>query len=306
MPRRYKALTDEQVEQFLARGHVVLRDCFSAETAKEWTDQAFVRLGYDPDDPSTWEQVYIHMPAHRRVDVREFAPKVWDAACDLLGGEERVQQPYTFGDSFIVNLGQGADRPWEPPSPRVPGWHKDGDFFRHFLDSPEQGLLTIVVWTDIQPRGGGTFIACDSVPVLARFLAAHPEGVLPGRGGGFDFPALVAECRDFAEVSEPAGTVVLIHPYVLHTVSQNVLGIPRIITNPPVKLREPMDFNRPDPADFSPVERAVLRGLGVERLDFRPAGPQEAVVPERVARQRKMLEEERARLAAAGQPGAGA
>ena len=69
------------------------------------------------------------MPAHRRVDVNEFAPKVWGAVCDLLGGEERIQQPYSWGDGFIVNLREGAERPWEPPSPRTPGWHKDGDFF---------------------------------------------------------------------------------------------------------------------------------------------------------------------------------
>ena len=56
------------------------------------------------------------------------------------------------------------------------GWHKDGDFFRHFLDSPEQGLLTFVLWSDIEPRGGGTFVAADSVPVVARTLAAAPGG----------------------------------------------------------------------------------------------------------------------------------
>ena len=34
-----------------------------------------------------------------------------------------------------------------------------------------------------------------------------------------------------------------------------------------------MNFNRPSADDFSPVERAILRGLGVERLDFRPTRP---------------------------------
>ena len=57
-----------------------------------------------------------------------------------------------WSDGFIINFGLGADQPWQPPSPEVSGWHKDGDFFRHFLDSPEQGLLTIVVWSDIYPK----------------------------------------------------------------------------------------------------------------------------------------------------------
>jgi hypothetical protein len=296
MSGRYRVLTDEQVEHFLARGHVVLHDCFSREAAAELTDRAWVRLGYDPADPATWEQAVIHMPTHERFDVREFAPKVWDAVCDLLGGEERVKAPYTWGDGFIVNLREGADRPWAPPSPEVGGWHKDGDFFRHFLDSPEQGLLTLVVWSDIAPRGGGTFVAADSVPVVARYLAAHPEGVLPTE---FPTRALIAECRDFVETTGRVGDVFLLHPYVLHAKSQNHLGVPRLITNPPVHLAAPMEFDRPDPADYSPVERAVLRGLGVERLAFRPTAPREPVVPERVARQRRMLEEEKARLVAA-------
>jgi hypothetical protein len=55
------------------------------------------------------------------------------------------------------------------------GWHKDGDFFRHFLVSAEQALLTFVLWTDMLHKGGGTFVAADSVPVVARFLAEHPD-----------------------------------------------------------------------------------------------------------------------------------
>jgi hypothetical protein len=47
------------------------------------------------------------------------------------------------------------------------------------------------------------------------------------------------------------------------------------MTNPPVVLREPMNFNRVDPDDFSLIERATLHGLGVERYDFRPTAPRE-------------------------------
>lgn len=297
MGKEYQVLTDEQVEHFIQRGYVVLRDCFTREAAEERTGKAWVRLGYDPNDPATWEQAVIHMPTHERVDVRDFAPSVWGAVCDLLGGEERIRQPYTWGDGFIVNLREGADRPWQPPSAAVGGWHKDGDFFRHFLDSPEQGLLTLVVWSDIEPRGGGTFVAADSVPVVARYLADHPEGVLPT---AFPTRSLVAECRDFVEATGRVGDVYLLHPFILHAKSQNVLGVPRLITNPPVHLLEPMRFDRPDPSDYSPVELAVLRGLGVERYAFTPTAPREPVVPERVARQRRMLEEEKARLAVTG------
>lgn len=285
-------LTAEQSKHFLDKGYVVIHDCFTADAAAELTESMWTRLGFDPDDQSTWTASSVHMPSHRTLDVRKFTPKAWAAACDLVGGEERIAQPYSWGDSFIVNLSEGADRPWAPASPNSGGWHKDGDFFRHFLDSPEQGLLTLVLWTDVVHQGGATFVACDSVGPVARRLAEHPEGLLPGGFGG-----LIDECSDFAEATGRVGDVFLLHPFVLHAKAQNVLRIPRAITNPPIKLREPMRFDRPDPAAHSLVELAILRGLGVESYSFRPTAPREAIVPERVRRQAAMKAAEQARLA---------
>jgi len=297
--KSYPMLTEEQIEHFLQHGHIVIHDCFSREFADNWTTTAFRRLGYSPDDPSTWEKEIIHMPATQRVPMDEIAPKAWQAACELLGGVERVQ-PCTWGDSMIVNFHKGADQPWQPPSPATGGWHKDGDFFRHFLDSPEQGLLTIVIWSDIEPRGGGTFAAGDSVAPIARLLAAHPEGLPPQGAPEATFGSLIHQCHDFVELSGRVGDVVLIHPYLLHASSQNHSGKARFITNPPISLKEPMQFNRENPADFSPVERAILRGLGVKRLDFQSTAPREYIVSEGAKRKAQLLEEEKARLAAAG------
>jgi hypothetical protein len=293
----FSTLSEAQIAHFLAHGHVVIPDCFPRAFAEDWTAEAFRRLGYDPHDPATWQQEVVHMPASQRVPMPEIAPKAWQAACQLLGGESRVS-PCTWGDSMIVNLCKGADQPWQPPSAAVGGWHKDGDFFRHFLDSPEQGLLTIVIWSDIAPQGGGTFAAGDSVAPVARLLAKHPEGVLPNGAPEASFGSLIHQCQEFVELTGQIGDVVLIHPYLLHASSQNHSGKARFITNPPVSLKEPMQFNRADPADFSPVELAILQGLGVERLDFQPTAPRERIVSEGMKRKQKMLEEEQARLAA--------
>ena len=131
------------------------------------------------------------------------------------------------------------------------------------------------------------------MPVVARFLAGHPEGVLPD---AFDFVNLVSQCQDFTEMTGRLGDVVLLHPYALHAVSQNHLGVARFITNPPIALKEPMNFNRDNPDDYSLVERAILNGLDVKRLDFQPAAPREHVIPERVRHQEKMRQEEQQRL----------
>ncbi len=296
MPRAYAQLTEEQAGHFLERGFVTVPGAFDPAAARPWIADAWLRFGYDRDDPESWMQKRIHLAARSRVDARAFAPAAWRCAADLAGGQERLRLPWQWGDSFIANLGVGGDRPWQPPSPDVGGWHKDGDFFRHFLDSPEQALLTFVLWTDMRHKGGGTFVAADSVPVVARFLAEHPEGVLPGE---FPYATMIGQCRDFVEMTGKAGDVVLLHPFTLHATSQNVLGVARLITNPALALREPMNFSRPDAGDFSLVERAILRGLGVDRLGFVPAAPREAIVPERVRRQQARAAAEDARLAAA-------
>jgi hypothetical protein len=289
-------LTPEQKEEFLTQGFTIIRGGFTPEQAAPLLEKMWIRLGYDPSDKATWEQHRIHMPSIESVEVREFAPKVHGAMLELLGGEERINGNIRWSDGFIVNL--GADdhaETWEAPSPNVPGWHKDGDFFLHFLDSPEQGLLTIVLWTDVLPRGGATFVAADSVPVMARYLVDRPEGVRPN---GFEFSERIKECSQFLEATGKAGDVYLIHPYLLHASSKNALRIPRVITNPPIHLKEPMNFNRPD-GDYSLVEQAVLRGLGVDHLDFAPTSPRERIVPDRVKNHAQLIEAEKARLAQA-------
>ncbi len=291
----YQVLTDEQAQAFLDNGFVRIPGCFSREAAAELTQSLWTRLGYDQNDPSTWAEPSVHMPVHRQLDVKEFAPKAWLAACDLLGGEDRVEQPFAWGDGFIVNLTQGAERPWEPASPASPGWHKDGDWFRHFLDSPEQGLLTLVLWSDVDHQGGATFAAADSVGPVARYLAERPGGVHPLE---FDLASLIGQCERFVEATGEVGDVYFLHPFILHAKAQNLLRRTRLITNPAVHLAEPMRFDRENLDDHSLVEQAVLRGLGVERYPFTPTAPRERIVPERVRRQERMKAEEVRRLAA--------
>jgi len=288
-------LTETDVACFLENGYVKIPGCFDRGLADEWRAFAFERLGYDPGDPSTWEEARVHMPRMNTVDVAEFSPKSWAGMCDLMGGAERIKQPVQWADGFICNFNIRADEPWRPPSADVPGWHKDGDWFKHFLDSPEQGLLTIVIWSDILPQSGGTFVAPDSIGHIAKYLVDYPEGVYNREA---QFGKQIEKCRRFEEVTGEVGDVVLIHPYMLHAASANPSGRARFITNPAVSLNDPMCFNRPD-GDYSLVEQAILNALGVDSLDWQITAERERVVPERVARQQKMLEEQKARLGVA-------
>jgi hypothetical protein len=86
-------LTDAQISQFLVRGHITIRSCFTPVEARAWTDEAWVRLGYDPLSPESWLEPRVHLPATHDVDAKALAPRAYTAACELLGGEDRVDLP---------------------------------------------------------------------------------------------------------------------------------------------------------------------------------------------------------------------
>lgn len=264
----FLGLTADQRKQFIEEGYTVLRGAFSGEDSLAWVREECLLKGYDLDSPATWTKPYDRVSTQRRRLLTEFSPVIWHSSCEAMGGEERVVSG-TKINLFAMNFCQGADQPFEPASPQSRGWHKDGWHFRHFLDSYEQGLLGIPLLTDVKPSGGATFIAAGSVGPVARFLADHPEGVHPN---GFPFRQLLSEPGiQFLEATGEAGDYYLIHPYLLNAVSQNVLRLPRAISNLLFELREPMNLDRAD-GNYSLVEQGILHGLGVDRYPFQIKG----------------------------------
>jgi hypothetical protein len=298
-PVQSSVLSAADLENFLAYGFVHLKNCFDTapgSVAHRWVEESWLRNGISPTDRTTWPNDKIHMPGTERVNVRDFSPYAYAAICELCGGEDRVKEDTTWGNFFIANYGFGRNKEWVAPSPKAEGWHVDGDMFLHFLDSADQGLLVVVLFSDIHPQGGGTFIACDSVEKIARYLAAHPEGVEPN---GFSAKTLIQQCKDCRETTGKAGDVFLLHPFTLHTSSYNHRPEARFMINPVVELREPMRLDRrSDGSAYSPVEQAINRALGVEHYDFKPTSPRRRIVPPRIAQQQALLEKEKQRLEA--------
>ncbi|KAL2259154.1 hypothetical protein VTK26DRAFT_7263 [Humicola hyalothermophila] len=301
-------LTPEEKEHFLTHGWVRIRGAFTKEQAELVTQNVWTRLGMSPTDQSTWTRLRTNMPGLRSFDASVLAPRAWAAICELCGGEDRVTpESKMWRDSLIVNLG-AAEHEGKPVPPQdLPEWHVDGDFFVHYLDSPEQGLLVTPLFTDILPQGGGTMICPEAIPKIARYLHDHPEGVSPrmtprGQEGFTEekdlkfFCDVAKSCSNFVEATGELGDVYLMHPLMLHAPSSNALRKVRIITNPPVSLKEPFCFDRED-GNYSLVEQVTLRALGKERLSgWKIAGPRERVVPERVKIQERMKVEELRRL----------
>jgi len=303
-------LTPEEKEHFLTHGWVKIPGAFSKEQAERVTGNVWTRLGFEPNDKSTWTRLRTNMPWHSEFDASEFAPRAWAAICEICGGEDRVNPASKmWKDSLIVNLGtaEGEGKPRAPKD--LDGWHVDGDFFVHYLDSPEQGLLVTPLFTDIQPSGGGTVICPEAIPKVAGHLYDHPAGVSPRMTprGGADFAKelnldwfnnLARSCDNFVEATGKGGDVDLMHPLMLHSASSNALRNVRIITNPPLSLKEPHRFYRED-GNYSLVEQVTMRALDSKNLkDWKLAAPREGVVPERVRIQERMKRDEEARLAA--------
>ncbi|KAK0711040.1 hypothetical protein B0H67DRAFT_601884 [Lasiosphaeris hirsuta] len=303
-------LTPEEKEHFLTHGWIKIARAFTKEQSESITGNVWTRLGMSPTDKSTWVRLRTNMPCHADFDASELAPRAWAAICELCGGEDRVTpESKMWKDSLIVNLGTPEGEGKLVPPRELDGWHVDGDFFVHYLDSPEQGLLVTPLFSDIPANGGGTMICPEAIPIIAKHLYEHPEGVSPRMSPrGYEdfkqeknlnwFNGVARSCSSFVEATGRTGDVYLLHPLMLHSAASNALRNVRIITNPPVSLNEPFRFDRED-SDFSLVERVTLKALGKDRLDdWKIAGPRERVVPERIRIQERMKREEEERLAA--------
>ncbi|KAL6787335.1 hypothetical protein J3E68DRAFT_152989 [Trichoderma sp. SZMC 28012] len=316
---KYRFLDHEQVEHFMTYGWIKIPAAFTKAQANEWITDLWVRLGYDKDDKSTWIVEKVNMPSHASIDVKEFAPSVWGAICELTGGEERLDpSSRLWSDAFILNFGSEASK-GKVVAPRdLDNWHVDGDFFTHFLDSPEQGLLVIPLLSDIAENGGATYICPDGIGIVARHLRDNPDGVTPymARSGEEDkyheFSWFmeqvqdVSKCNLFQQMTGNIGDVVLMHPLMMHSASKNALHIPRIITNPSVYMKEPFNFDREDPEEYSLVELKTLKELGVDRLPgWKIRGERKRFRPGRVEIHNRMREVEMRRMAGEDMGGTG-
>ena len=296
---RCTTLSPTQARHFVERGWVVVKGAFSKQIAADivacsWRELA--EQGIMQDDPQTWKlgpytrtgvppNVGImasrgdEAAAAQMLEIRlryglpprspllhDVAPRALGAQLDCIGGPDRMEEPelIRMPDSVAVNLcsedGDLGEAGWR--STRAPGWHKDGWHFRHFLDSPQQGLLLAFFFSDILPNSGGTQICVDSVGVVARLLAKYPEGIHPDTVQSYIKPHMIKECNEFEELTGEAGDLAIMHPYMVHRVAGNPSGRARFAQFPSIQLARPMQFARDEPSDYSLTELVVLKELG--------------------------------------------
>jgi hypothetical protein len=250
-------LRPEDLEQFSARGYCVLRGAFTRAQAEAACDVVWRRMrdkrGIHRDDPTSWPHAY---------DIEEHLADPAVLACfsdrlacgiEQLLGRDRWTGERRWG-FWPVNFSFGAEdpAPWPTTS-----WHIDGNWFRHTLDCPRQGLLVIGLFSDVAPGTGGTIVAGGSHRRTAHVLAEHPNGLTHLEL----FDRVLAEpLGNFCELTGTAGDVVLAHPFLFHTRGFKRTGGPRILSNTEAPLREPLRLERAD-ADYSVLEASIRRAL---------------------------------------------
>jgi hypothetical protein len=256
--------------------------------------------GISKDNPAAWTQPMVHIKESYDDDAFQVCntKRLADAIEDLVG-EGRLSQRVVYGEDtrrtkwgwWPVNFSSGADQEWGVPTN---GWHWDGIHFRHFLDSPDQGLLCLCLFSDVAPKGGGTLVAEGSHKPVARFLRDQPEGIPLGDGikavnsshpwfaelTGTSAATKAVSGQDrtrkfmnghytdangfrlrVVETTGLAGDVFLCHPFLYHAASQNHSGTPRFMCNRTTPLADRLNLNRANEADYSPLERSIRRAL---------------------------------------------
>ena len=324
---RCEELNRDEALQFVQTGYVRVTDAFPRSIAETVVEHAWEELerDYEVDraDPASWDRPmmfhrkggihgYVRVPpSGTRFNLPGDAPRAFRAQTDAIGGASRLPDGganLAWSDASVANLGVAGHPGREQPQPQLGGWHKDGWHFRHFLNSPEQGLLTVPIYSDIAPDSGGTHVAVDSIAPVARLLAAHPEGLHPDsvQGAGYLIPGLVEQCSAFEELTGDAGDMVILHPFMIHRACINPSPRPRFIANAALVLTEPMNFAREAGDAYSLVELAVLWALKMNRLEFATTRDRLAVLPgpmrkdEDTQRERELLQAEMSRFADVG------
>jgi hypothetical protein len=246
------------VDAFVEHGFCVLRGAFTAKQAAAARTVVWRRMaqqaGIRRDDPATWPDSYD-------IEERPAAPEVLGcftdrlvAAVERLVGAGRWNGLRTWG-FWPVNFSYGAHELDPVPTH---GWHVDGNWFRHTPDAPEQGLLLVGLFSDVEPGGGAAMVAAGSHRRAARVLAAHPAGLTHREL----FDAVLAEpIGTITELTGAAGDVVLRPPA---PVPRPWLQAPRAAAlhlDTEAGLRAPLRLDRLDDADHSVLEHSLRAAL---------------------------------------------
>jgi len=243
------ALSRQEVDDFIERGWTVLRRAFSRDVAEAVIDALSRECVCDLRDPNAWttHSIWIKKTYSGSPWMDAVTPR-FAAAMDQLAGVNRWE-PLTEMGWWAIRF-PGFDDP-----PYGDDWHVEGNF-PHRLTSPEQAVLNLFLFTDLEPGGGATLLAEGSHHRAAQILG----GVSPSALEVDDLTDQVVRSPgvfdSVVEACAQAGDVILAHPLILHSSSHNPGTRPRVMAQPRTDFIAPKLFKGPN---LSPVEIVLAR-----------------------------------------------
>ena len=243
-------MKENDLNHFLQKGFILIKEVFSSKLAFEIQDLLWERLEWNKNNPEEWPNNYLIEEIIETQATSKVTNQIYYNVIDSLVGKDRYL-PLGKGVGYSpVQFPVDVDK-WE-----ATGWHIDGNFFHHHVTSPEQGLIGVELFSDIEPEGGGTAIRIGSHLITAKILAqAEPNGLTSQ-----EITKAVKENSKNLPIVEAigkAGDVLLMHPFFLHSSSTNRTDKVRFASNRCISLKKPMSFSRND-QNYSMVEKAVL------------------------------------------------
>lgn len=251
------------IERFIADGFVRIDNAFPTELAADCRAILWRATGCDPDEPASWTQPVIRIGHLALPPFRAAAnTPVLHAAFDALVGPGRWLP--------CGGLGTFPIRFPSPDDPGDAGWHIDVSFgfetpdfmqWRANVHSKGRALLMLFLLSDIGEADAPTRLRPGSHLDIARRLAPHgDDGLTLGELAADGFGG--ARGRGEVLATGAAGTVYLCHPFLVHAAQPHRGTRPRFLAQPPLLPAAELRIDR-ESDDFSPVERATRRALGL-------------------------------------------
>jgi hypothetical protein len=267
-----RALSDDQIQQFIQDGFIRIDQAFPRELADEARTILWRDTGCDPHNPATWTKPVIRLSGYKDTPfLKAERTPVLQAAFDQIVGKGRWRLgSLGFGGTFAVRFPH-------PDEPGDDGWHIDtsfppdsgdpNDFWARRVNVRSRGrtLLMLFLFSDVGPRDAPTRIRVGSHVDMARHLASAGEAGMSHKDMMLD---QMGADRPEALVTGEAGDVYLCHPFLVHAAQRHQGTAPRFMAQPPLHQhpQDPLRLDREN-GDYSPVEIAIRRALQEEGLN---------------------------------------
>lgn len=274
-----KVFTTEDLEAFLRDGFIRINDAFPETVAKSCCKEIWLRLkelSINEDEPGFWPRRQGLQNIYNKDDGEPwsgvFTERLYGAIDDICG----AGCWNSFGAGWwTISFPGFCEPPWGVDG----NWHIDGSSERHYIFSKSIGVVPIMLFSDVCLGSGGTAVARGSHKLVINALVSAGLRGLSGPDVKAIFEDRESEF-DVVELCGSAGTVYLMHPYLVHARSKNLSSNPRFLCHPSVSLCNHLDFSedRMTCLKFSIID--CVR-------DFGCANPLQYITPERVAEFRK-------------------